>query len=67
MDQNDQDREPKAKGHSEDRREFLKKAAKFGYIAPIIATFSMSGMMARPGSAFANATNSGPQGGITNQ
>ena len=35
----------------EERRHFLRKAAKAGFIIPAVATFSMSGLMARPASA----------------
>ena len=37
-----------------DRRVFLKKAVKVGVVAPTVATFSMSGLMARPALAQSN-------------
>jgi hypothetical protein len=40
----------------EERRAFLRKAVKAGVIVPAVATFSMSGLMARPASAQSNAT-----------
>ena len=40
----------------EDRRAFLRKAAKAGIIAPAVATFSMSGLMARPAAAWSNVS-----------
>lgn len=39
---------------TEGRREFLRKAAKAGIAVPAIATFSMSGLMARPAAAQSN-------------
>ena len=36
------------------RRDFLKKAVKVGVVAPTVATFSMSGLMARPALAQSN-------------
>ncbi len=33
---------------SEERRAFLRKAVKAGFVVPVIATFSMSGMMGSP-------------------
>lgn len=44
------------KGLSEDRRAFLRKAAKAGVIAPVVATFSMSGLMSRPAAAWSNVS-----------
>ncbi len=38
----------------EERRKFLRKALDAGFIAPAVATFSMTGLMARPASAQAN-------------
>ncbi len=35
----------------EERRAFLQKAVKAGFAVPVIATFSMSGLMARPAAA----------------
>ncbi len=32
---------------SDSRREFLKKAKAVGFAAPVVATFSMSGLMSR--------------------
>jgi hypothetical protein len=42
----------------EERRSFLRKAVKAGMIVPAVATFSMSGLMARPASAQSNFTTS---------
>ena len=39
---------------SPERREFVKKAVKLGFVMPAIVTFSMSGLMARPASAQSN-------------
>jgi len=44
---------------SEDRREFLKKAVKVGYMVPLVATFTMSGLMGRPQAAHSNMGHSG--------
>jgi hypothetical protein len=38
----------------EERRSFLRKAVRAGIIVPAVATFSMSGLMARPASAQSN-------------
>ena len=38
----------------EARRDFLRKALGVGFIAPTVATFSMTGLMARPASAQSN-------------
>jgi hypothetical protein len=38
----------------EERRDFLRKALSVGFIAPTVATFSMTGLMARPASAQSN-------------
>lgn len=40
----------------EGRREFLRKAAKVGLMVPAVATFSMSGLMARPAAAQSNTS-----------
>ena len=37
------------------RREFISKLATLGFVVPAVATFSMSGLMARP--AFAGLAN----------
>lgn len=50
----DQNKEnPKSK-MPEERRDFLRKALSVGFIAPTVATFSMTGLMARPASAAPN-------------
>lgn len=36
------------------RRQFIRNAARAGFLAPVIASFTMSGLMARPASAQAN-------------
>ena len=36
------------------RREFMRKAVKAGFILPVVGTFSMSGLMARPAAAQSN-------------
>ena len=41
----------------EERRSFLRKAVKAGIIVPVVATFSMSGLMGRPASAQSNFTS----------
>lgn len=33
------------------RRSFVRKAAAAGFVAPVVATFTMSGLMARPAAA----------------
>lgn len=38
------------------RREFLQKAAGASFIVPVVASFTMSGLMARPASAQTNQT-----------
>jgi len=38
------------------RREFLQKAAGASFIVPVVASFTMSGLMARPASAQSNQT-----------
>jgi hypothetical protein len=38
------------------RRDFLQKAAGASFIVPVVASFTMSGLMARPASAQANQT-----------
>lgn len=38
----------------EERRAFLRKAVGIGFAVPAVATFSMSGLMARPASAASN-------------
>ena len=40
--------------YPEERRAFLRTAAKAGFSIPVIATFSMTGLMARPASAMPN-------------
>ena len=40
------------------RRDFVKKAVKAGFIAPVVGSFTMSGLMARP--AVAQSNLSGP-------
>jgi hypothetical protein len=40
----------------EERRSFLRKAVRAGIIVPAVATFSMSGLMARPEAAQSNQT-----------
>jgi len=42
--------------HPEERREFLRKALKVGVVAPAVATFSMTGLTARPAMAGANGS-----------
>ncbi len=42
---------------SKDRRAFLRKAVKAGFIAPVVATFSMSGLMAQPSAFRYNQTD----------
>ena len=42
---------------AEDRRGFLRKAATAAYVAPAVATFTMTGLMSRP--AAAQTTNMG--------
>lgn len=37
-----------------ERRAFLRKMAKAGFIVPAVSTFSMSGLMVRPASASTN-------------
>jgi len=37
-----------------ERRSFLRKAAGMGFVIPVVATFSMSGMMAGPAYAYGN-------------
>ena len=39
---------------SPSRREFMRKAAKAGFVLPVVGTFSMSGLLARPASAQSN-------------
>lgn len=41
---------------SEERRAFLRKAVKVGFVVPVIATFSMSGMMGSPAAMQYNMT-----------
>ncbi len=36
------------------RREFMRKVAKAGFVAPAVATFTMSGLMSRPAAAQAS-------------
>lgn len=38
----------------EERRAFLRKMVKFGFVVPAVSTFSMSGLMTRPASASNN-------------
>lgn len=38
----------------EERRAFLRKMVKVGFVVPAVSTFSMSGLMIRPASASAN-------------
>lgn len=38
------------------RRDFIRKLASLGFVVPAVATFSMSGLMARPASAGTNMT-----------
>jgi len=38
----------------QERREFLRKAVKAGFVVPTVATFSMTGLMARPAAAQSN-------------
>ncbi len=39
---------------SSDRRDFLRKAAGMGFTVPVVASFSMSGLMAGPAYASGN-------------
>ncbi len=39
---------------SPDRREFMRKAAGMGFAVPVVASFSMSGLMAGPAYASGN-------------
>ena len=41
---------------SEKRRAFLRKAVKAGFVVPVIATFSMSGLMGSPAAMQYNMT-----------
>ncbi len=41
---------------SPERREFVRKAASAGFVLPAVATFSMSGLIARPAAAQPNGT-----------
>ena len=36
------------------RREFVRKAAKAGYVVPVVATFTMTGLMSTPAAAAPN-------------
>ncbi len=38
------------------RREFIRKAANAGFVVPVVATFTMSGLIARPAAAQPNGT-----------
>ncbi len=40
----------------ESRRGFIRKAIGAGFVAPLVASFTMSGLMARPASAQPNTT-----------
>ena len=39
------------------RRDFIRKLASWGFVVPAVASFSMSGLMARPASAGSNMTS----------
>ena len=39
---------------SSSRREFVRKAVKAGYAVPIVATFTMTGLMSNPAAAASN-------------
>ena len=39
---------------SPSRRDFVRKSVKAGFIAPVIGTFTMSGLMSRPAAAQSN-------------
>jgi hypothetical protein len=54
MEKSDNHKDKKLSEISPERREFVKKAVKLGFALPVIATFSMSGLMARPASAASN-------------
>ncbi len=36
------------------RRDFIRKAVSAGFVLPVVGTFSMSGLLARPASAQSN-------------
>jgi len=36
------------------RREFVRKALKTGYVLPVVGTFTMTGLMAKPAAALSN-------------
>lgn len=39
---------------SPSRRDFVRKSVKAGFIAPVVGTFTMSGLMSRPAAAQPN-------------
>ena len=41
---------------STSRRKFIKKSVKAGFSLPVVATFTMSGLMATPASAQSNSS-----------
>jgi hypothetical protein len=50
----DQDKNDPISKMPEERRDFLRKALGAGFVAPVVATFSMAGLMARPAAAQSN-------------
>ncbi|MEE2776578.1 MAG: hypothetical protein VYE73_07425 [Acidobacteriota bacterium] len=51
-------REEALEEFDESRRDFVRKAGVAGFVAPVVASFTMSGLMARP--AAAQAPNQSP-------
>jgi hypothetical protein len=41
---------------STSRREFVRKATKAGFIVPVVATFTMTGLMSAPAAAVSNGS-----------
>ena len=41
---------------SASRRDFIRKAAKAGYVVPIVGTFTMTGLMVSPAAAAPNGS-----------
>ncbi len=44
------------KEFDESRRDFIRKAASTSFVAPVVASFTMAGLMSRPAAAQSNSS-----------